>query len=164
MDFFCFICYPGICICIKQPERDIYPFDLIYMVFFFEYLRKIFLTFQMFIILLFCCLLIQFKRNDIIRLQVTGKLTFYCYFIITERTGRGSCRFISNNFTATGLTTVNTHTTELIILPFSGAHRAPVFFRIFLFIRLYILGFLCALKFFDRHFRITVRTLHMLRF
>ena len=164
VDFFCLICNLSICIYIKQPKWDIYAFDFVHMVFFLEYLGKIFFTFQMLIIVFFGSFFIQFKWDDIIWFQITWKLTFHSYFIIAERTGRCSCCFLSYDLTSTGLAAVDAHAVQFIILPLTGAHWVPVIVWNWFSGRLCIFGFLRALKLFDRHFRIAVWTFHVLRF
>ena len=164
MNFFCFICNLNIRIHIKQPERNVDTFDLIDMIFFSEHLRQIFSSFQMRIISFFGRFLVQLERDDIIRLKIPGKLPLDRYFIITERAGRGSCCFICHNFTTAGLAGIDTHTICLIFLPLAAAQGEPVFFCRFLFGCCFSFWFLCTLKFFNRHFRITIQALHMLGF
>ena len=71
-------------------------------------------------------------------------------------TGRGSCCFICHNFTTAGLAGIDTHTICLIFA-IGRCSGEPVFFLPFSFRLLLQLPVLCTLKFFNRHFRITIQ-------
>ena len=94
VDFFCLICNLSICIYIKQPKWDIYAFDFVHMVFFLEYLGKIFFTFQMLIIVFFGSFFIQFLGAVFLFREGTERVfLFKCILTGTKVLSRLSGKF-----------------------------------------------------------------------
>ena len=161
------ICDTSFRIYIKDPERNIDTFHLIHMIFFFKYLWKVFFPFQMVEISCLCRFFIFLKRNDIIRFQISGKLSFHDNPVSTERTACCAGIGICNDFSSTGLTGIDPNSICLAFHPLIVAHIRPVFIvssgiatliatgiSFGFLLHLLILGYF--------HFRITVRTFHFL--
>ena len=137
------------------------------MIFFFKYFRKVFFPFQMVEIRSLCRFFIFLKRNDIIRLQISGKLSFHDNSVSTERTACCTGIGICNDFSSTGLTGIDSDSVCLAFHPLIISHIRPVFIissgiatlittgiSFGFLLHLLILGYF--------HFRITVGTFHFL--
>ena len=97
------------------------------MIFFFKYLWKVFFPFQMVEISCLCRFFIFLKRNDIIRFQISGKLSFHDNPVSTERTACCAGIGICNDLSSTGLTGIDPNSICLAFHPLIVAHIRPVF-------------------------------------
>ena len=147
-----------VCVCVIQPERNVDPADLIDMVLVLKDLRQELLSLQMLHKSGLGRLLVQLKRDQDIRAQVTGKLSGHDDRISAEWAGGGCRIFICHNLASAGFTVVSVQSLLLAFFPGTALCLFPLHVIGLFFFQ----GRVVLLQCFNLKFCVAVRTFQLL--